>query len=269
MPTIDGGHVFLTVLAPVRRDPFRRADGSLTSPQIALREALAVLPTARQSAACAAGPCDSPFSRNTYNHFVRMAVISNAAFNGRDHTDAIRNALPGGSDPAIAKPSDALASPYLMWAADIDVDGDPRGAQSAYLETLWRTMQPELHDVFRHCVGFDAVKDAAAFCAWVRRCQIDTTMPFNDYWARPPAGKPPGLWAKIKGLLFGTVFPTAPDSDLPSVLKALYLQRRFVPFAVAVQGASDEDLFGRFGDFIAAVAPAAPTPTQAPGEVGG
>lgn len=259
----------MTVLAPVRRTPFQRSDGTLTSPEIALREALAILPTARQSAACDASPCDSPFSRNTRNHFVRMAVISNAAFNGRDHTDAIRNALPGGADPAIAKPSDSLASPYLLLAADIDVDGDPRNAQATYLEDLWRTMQAELHDTFRHCLGFDEVKDAAGFCAWIARRQVETNMPFNDYWAHPPASNPPGLLRRIWRLLFGTVFPTAPGGDLPTVLKALYLQRQFIPFATLNQGVSDADLYQRFGTFVAAFDPAGPTPTQTPGVVGG
>ena len=269
MPTLDGGHVFLTVLAPVRRTPFRRLDGTLTSPEIALREALAILPTARQSAVCETGPCDSPFSRNTRNHFVRMAVISNAAFNGRDATDAIRNALPGGGDPAIPKPSDSLASPYLMLAIDIDAGDAPRTAQTTYLESLWRTMQPELHDLFRHCVGFDAVKDGAGFCAWIGRCQIETSMPFNDYWASPPASRPLGLLRKIWGLVFGVTFPAAPGGDLSTVLKALYLQRQFIPFATLNQGVSDDDLYQRFGAFVAAFDPAGPTPTQAPGVLGG
>lgn len=269
MPTIDGGHVFLTVLAPVRRTPFRRSDGTLTSPENALREALAVLPTARQSPACDLAPCDSPFSRNTRNHFVRMAVIGNAAFNGRDHTDAIRNALPGGADPAIAKPSDSLASPYLMLAIDFDVDGDPQVAQTTYLETLWRTMQAELHDLLRHCVGFDEVKDAAGFCAWIGRRQIETSMPFNDYWAHPSGSGPPGLLRKIWGLLFGAAFAASPGGDLPTVLKSLYLQRQFIPFAIRNQGVSDDDLYQRFGAFVAAFDPAGPTPTQAPGVLGG
>ncbi len=268
MPTRDGGHVFLTVLAPVRRDPCRRADGSLTSPEIALREALATLPTARQSAASDVVACDSPFSRNSRNHFVRMAVIGNTAFNGRNAANALRTALRG-PDPAIPLRSDALASAYLMLAIDFDAGNDPKIAQSSYLDTLWNTMQAELQDVFCHCVGFHAVKDAAGFRTWIGRCQIETSMPFNDYWASPPTGKPPGLWAKLKGLLFGVTFPTAPDSDLPTVLKALYLQRQFVPFASAAQGATEDELYRQFGAFIASANPAGATPTQAPAVLGG
>ena len=46
-------------------------------------------------------------------------------------------------------------------------------------------------------------------------------------------------------------FPAAPDSDLPSVLKALYLQQRFQEFAVAEQGAGDAALHAAFGRFLA------------------
>ena len=38
----------------------------------------------------------------------------------------------------------------------------------------------------------------------------------------------PNIVAKAQAPL-----PTAPDSDLPSVLKALYLQQRFTDFAIA------------------------------------
>lgn len=37
-------------------------------------------------------------------------------------------------------------------------------------------------------------------------------------------------------------FPTAPHSDLPSVLKALYLQHQFIRFMVRQQGARQEAL---------------------------
>ena len=39
MPTIDGGHVFLSVLAPIRRGTFQGEDGARTSHEIALRQA--------------------------------------------------------------------------------------------------------------------------------------------------------------------------------------------------------------------------------------
>ena len=42
-------------------------------------------------------------------------------------------------------------------------------------------------------------------------------------------------------------FPAAPNSDLPSVLKALYLQRQLIPFVARMQGESDQALYDEFG----------------------
>ena len=63
-------------------------------------------------------------------------------------------------------------------------------------------------------------------------------------------------------------FPTAPHSDLKSVLKALYLQRHFVDFAIASQGVPPEKLYAAFADFLSAHRPDAAEPTQIPGVVG-
>ena len=71
-------------------------------------------------------------------------------------------------------------------------------------------------------------------------------------------------------------FPSAPDSDLPSVLKALYLQRTFTRFAIDSQmqaagtdAASAQKLYNDFAAFVAANKPNDPgAPTQAPGVIG-
>ena len=75
-------------------------------------------------------------------------------------------------------------------------------------------------------------------------------------------------------VLFGWVrrrsampFPTAPGSDLPTVLKALFLQQQFTRFAGEVQGLDDHVLHQRFGAFLGAVKPSEASPTQQPGQV--
>jgi hypothetical protein len=81
-------------------------------------------------------------------------------------------------------------------------------------------------------------------------------------------GAAAGAW-----LLFGIInrrgikpFPTAPDSDLKSVLKGLYLQQNLVRFAIDHQGDSPEDLHKAFGDFLARTQPVnLDQPTQNPG----
>lgn len=61
-------------------------------------------------------------------------------------------------------------------------------------------------------------------------------------------------------------FPTAPRSDLPSILKALYLQRQFIAFMIANQGASPQSLQNNFKDFLNKHQPSSVSaPTQAPG----
>lgn len=61
-------------------------------------------------------------------------------------------------------------------------------------------------------------------------------------------------------------FPTAPDSDLKSVLKGLYLQQRLVAFAIAHQESAPDELHRAFGEFIAHVQPNdVESPTQARG----
>ncbi|MEB3157079.1 MAG: hypothetical protein VKO26_06560 [Cyanobacteriota bacterium] len=60
-------------------------------------------------------------------------------------------------------------------------------------------------------------------------------------------------------------FPTAPRSDLPSVLKALYLQRQFIAFMIANQGSSPDALKASFIEFLQQHQPqSVHSPTQAP-----
>ncbi len=63
-------------------------------------------------------------------------------------------------------------------------------------------------------------------------------------------------------------YPPAKRSDLPSVLKALYLQQKFADFVIANQGASSVDLHKAFGEFIESHKPLNKNgPTQKPGYI--
>jgi hypothetical protein len=74
----------------------------------------------------------------------------------------------------------------------------------------------------------------------------------------------------------GKPFPSAPDSDLPSVLKALHLRRTFTRFVIDSQmlaagtdAASAQKLYDDFAAFVAANRPNnIGAPTQAPGVIG-
>ena len=62
--------------------------------------------------------------------------------------------------------------------------------------------------------------------------------------------------------------PPAKYDDLPSVLKALYMQQTFADFAIAQQGASAQDLHASFGAFLDAHKPSDKSgPTQKPGVI--
>jgi hypothetical protein len=60
----------------------------------------------------------------------------------------------------------------------------------------------------------------------------------------------------------------SPYDDLPSVLKALYVQQRFAELSIDLQGAPPEEIHARFGDWLAQHSPSDRNgPTQAPGVV--
>jgi hypothetical protein len=333
MPNLDGGHYFLTVLAPIRvgtiGDPIV---GRSRSHRHLLAQKLSLLPTGRQTAASPTDARPSPFARNGLNHLARFVIIDGPAFNGRMPDDSLISAARG-INPLVPQQVDRLSTPYLLFAADIDAPGDGETALRAYTDALWATMKDDLGVIFGHCVGFEGVNTAVTFHDYIRRCQVETTMPFNDYWpeklqaaggtlpikalraAAIIAGGALALWIvalALNGFLtvlgadrgfaqgvaavvawgviavpvlialallvaYGlyrlilrrgmTPFPTAPDSNLPSVLKALFVQQHFTRFAIEAQGLDDVALYARFGTFLDVVRPSKTTPTQPPGEV--
>ena len=77
-----------------------------------------------------------------------------------------------------------------------------------------------------------------------------------------------GVWTAYRLILRHGVrpFPTAPDSDLKSVLKGLYLQQKLTRFAIDHQGAEPQALYDAFRRFLAETRPAdVDGPTQPPG----
>ncbi|MEA3278002.1 MAG: hypothetical protein U9Q81_22500 [Pseudomonadota bacterium] len=314
MPNFDGGHYFLSVLVPIRIESVSIGDGCCRSHADLLRETLTQLPTARQNVVTRKARLNSPFARNTLNHLARFVVIDDVVYNGRIQSDAVLSKITGES-PLDAQLVDRLRCSYLFFGADIDASGDGSVAVRAYTDALWLTMHEELDAVFRHCIGFDRVKDAQGFFDYIIRCQVETTMPFNDYWTTPiPAKSVPlkGIvgvsavlalatvttfllqlfdvdgaswgWLSVLGAVLTvgyavglyfylvtkgqTPFPTAPNSDLPSVLKALYLQQRFIDFAIDAQGTDAQMLYRTFGAFVDSERPQDVNgPTQEPGVI--
>ncbi len=207
MPNFDAGRYFLTVLAPIRAG----SENGLSHRNL-LREALSVLPTALQSPATREIGVNSPFSRNCKNHLARFAIIDDLIYNGADPVDPLVGEITK-TDPIYARPVDQLSTAYLMFTAEIDAvraEGQPLPAhlsladqeavRDAYATTLWTTMERELRDIFQHCHGFDRVQTASDFAGFLKRAQVETTMPFNDYYTTPvtlPALPLPAILAVI------------------------------------------------------------------------
>ncbi len=318
MANFDGGHYFLTVFAPVKTGVVERDGRSNRSHEQLLRKTLAELPTARQTRFSAEiGGKNSPFSRNKRTHLARFAVLDDVIYNGRNATGA----LSGGGNPIIPQPVDRLNCPYLLFAAEFDAATADEADLDSYLDELWLTMEPELRAIFQHCVGFENVSTSGSFIDYIKQCQIETTMPFNDYWRGVPPLKDLQLGPLLKkfallaviGLaapwvidfFVGSVdwsagykigasavlfvlalvmaivvtysavmragnkpYPTAPDSDLKSILKALYLQQQFIDFAIQNQGVNDAVLHENFGAFLNKHKPGdLDTATQKPGVI--
>jgi len=321
MPTFDGGHCFLTTLIPIETTDVVDRGGWKSSHVQMVREALAVLPTAHQSAVTETLACNSPFAKCTKTHFARLVVLDDVIYNGRMPTSALLDQ----SDRTIPQAIDHLPSPYLIFTADFDAPAGTDAELREWLENVWTKMSADLEPVFRHCFQFGAkVQSASGFADYILACQVETTMPFNDYWHVPPPlpslnmptliGVGAGSWLVTGGVLYAVLsalgwaqvpslswafvgqvlllavlaagpaiyilyrsimarglkrFPMAPNSDLPSVLKALYLQRQLIPFVVQMQGESDQALHDAFGKFLDTVQVGnVAAPTQSPGVIG-
>ncbi len=196
MPTIDGGHIFLSLLAPVKLGEVRHPDGQITTHSHMLREELSNLPTAQQSPVSIDTGLCSPFARCTRTHFLRLLVIDQPMFNGKDASNPLLDAVTGRSR-LTHQPFDVLSRPWLVLSADIDrVAGEADDGIASWAEGMWTRNEAEMRAIFGHCHGFETVRTSADFAAYVKRCQLDTTMSFNDYWP----GRPPLKGETLKGL---------------------------------------------------------------------
>ena len=204
MPTFDGGHYFLTALVPIRTEVI--ADqGGVTSPVHALRKVLAQLPATPTIQFYTEAL--SPLAASRSLHFARFVVIDDVAYNGRVQGDTILTKIaarrnPRLGNPVIAQEQDHLNRPYMLIAMDFDaVDGN-QTTRDAFLRELWSVAGSALADILQYAVGFDRTSTSASgFAAYIGECQIETTMPFNDYgiakpdpplvdWEERPSTKP-------------------------------------------------------------------------------
>ncbi len=215
VPNFDSGTYFLTTLIPVDLAPLEETVGNektWTSPVHALRKDITRLPTAWQTPETTPANKDEigPFARCRRTHFARFVVIDDAMFVGRQTHNAILAAavpllvakLPFVSDdfktrtnnywnPIVPQPHDQFSSPYLFFSADFDAASGADAERDSYLKGLWEKSGEQLFSIFQHCQKFKMEVQnefkaepgvAEKFAAYVAKCQVETTMPFHDYY---------------------------------------------------------------------------------------
>jgi hypothetical protein len=183
MANQSGGVYGLTILSPIKDDP-----NSEVSPNLALRIYLAKLPRHR----------NSPFAKVSSTHFARLVVMDDVVYVGM---------------PAC---EEHLQSKYLVFESNFDGDLDP------YLERMAAEIPETVDAVWKHCVGFPGVADVAAFKAYMKKCQIETTFFFAD----------------------------VNDKTVQQTLRALQTQSAVTAFIVKHQGASPSELQAAFAHFM-------------------
>lgn len=157
----------------------------------------------------------SPFANVPTTHLARWVVIDGAPFEG------------------VPAKVDHFASKYLIFTSNFDAGAhdDDKGL-SDYLELLRTKIPGTVERLYRHCVGFPGVKDATAFHAYMKRCQVPTSFLFGAY----------------------------AEASVEEVLRALDAQRRMSEFVAAHQAKRSpaEQLQQQFIEFIAELHAARP-----------
>jgi hypothetical protein len=141
MPNQSGNVYGLTILSPI----INGAAGDV-SHDCAIRDYLADLPRDHRSL----------FAKVSSTHLARLVVMDDVVFVGTPARE------------------EHLQSKYLVFETNFDGDLD------TYLTRMAREAPEEVYAVCQHCVGYPGVQDPAAFAAYMKKCQIETTYFFAD-----------------------------------------------------------------------------------------
>jgi len=183
MPNQNGNVYGLTILSPIINDP----DGDI-SHDCAIRDYLSGLPRDHRS----------PFAKISSTHLARLVVMDDVVFVG------------------VPAREEHLQSKYLVFETNFDGDLD------TYLTRMAKDAPEEVHAVWQHCVGYPGVQDPAAFAAYMKKCQLDTTFFFAD----------------------------VNNKTVQQTLRALKLQSGLAHFIEANQGKSAAEIQAAFRQFV-------------------
>lgn len=129
----------LTILAPIIDDP-------KASPSHDLQIRVHLAHMLRGAA--------SPFAAVSSTHLARLVVMDDVVYVGMPSCE------------------EHLQSKYLIFEANFD------GSLDSYLAQLAIKAAADVDAIFSHCVGYPGVSNVAAFTAYMKACQIETTFYF-------------------------------------------------------------------------------------------
>jgi hypothetical protein len=141
MPNQSGQVYGLTILSPIIED-----DDLDICHSMELRWYLGNLPRDYRS----------PFARLSSTYLARLVVMDDVVYVGA---------------PAC---EEHLNSRYLVFETNFD------GDLETYLTRMARETPEFVDAVWKHCVGYPGVSNVAAFIAYMKKCQINTTFFFAD-----------------------------------------------------------------------------------------
>lgn len=187
MPNESGQVYGLTILSPIIEDESKDIGHAME-----LRWYLGNLPRDHQS----------PFARISTTYLARLVVMDDVVYVGT---------------PAC---EEHLKSRYLIFETSFD------GELDDYLNLMARETPDFVDAVWKHCVGYPGVSEPAAFVAYMKRCQVETTFFFADVNNR----------------------------TVPQTLKALQTQSALAHFIAKHQGKPPIELQREFGALLNSLA---------------
>jgi hypothetical protein len=98
----------------------------------------------------------SPFAKLSSTYLARLVVLDDVVYVGAPSCE------------------EHLKSRYLVFETNFDGDLD------GYLMRMAKETPEFVDAVWKHCVGYPGVSDPAAFVAYMKKCQIETTFFFAD-----------------------------------------------------------------------------------------
>jgi len=218
MANVSGNAYALTVLSPIK-------EGLVAGKEIAYADAV------RDRLYDWNELDNSPMAKVPQTYLCRYFVLDDVYVqslpsgsypdNRYDWSPYITDGKRRGSLPA----EDRLQSRYLVFSSNFHAG--PNADLDGYLHNMWDAISDDIREVWGYCYGFDRVSSAATFAAYIKKCQLETTL----------------------------FFVGSNDDPLPEQLKALFLKQEFARFAATNQGLPAAELRKNYNEFITRVPP--------------